>query len=102
MSGMGDLTTSMMLDVANGRHILRPLALAASLPLVAASALGAWRSLGRLYTAYQFNHGYIATDDLTAGHVHVRFEIEVWCLVLGLAVVAFLLLRFWRNPNVRQ
>jgi len=93
----------MMLDVANGRHILRPLALAASLPLVAASALGAWRSLGRLYTAYQFNHGYIATDDLTAGHVHVRFEgTTPQSLVLRLAVVAFLLLRFWRNPNVRQ
>ena len=90
---------SMMVSVTNGRHLLGPLALVASLLLVAVSAFGAWRSLGRLYTAYQFNHRRIAGDDLIVGHVNIRFEIEVWCLVLGLAVVAFLLLRFWQTSN---
>jgi hypothetical protein len=75
------------------------MALAASLPLVALSALLAWRSLGRLYAAYLFNRGHLLTDDLTVGHINTRFEIEVWCLVLGLSVFAFLLLRFWRRSN---
>lgn len=92
----------MILDMTNGRQILRPLALVTALPLLVISALVAWRSVVRLYTAYQFNHGQIFSDDLTVGHVSVRFEIEVGCLVLGLAVAAFLLLRFWQDSNVDQ
>lgn len=77
------------------RYTLRFLVLAASLPLIALSTLLAWSSLERLYTAYLITHGRLFTDDLTEGHIEVASEIEVWCLVLGISAVAFLLLRFW-------
>jgi hypothetical protein len=81
------------------RHTLRFLALAASLPLIALSALAAWRSLERLYAAYLVTHGHLFSDDLGAGHIKVAFELEVWCLVLGISAVAFLLLRFWHRSK---
>lgn len=81
------------------RHTFRFLALAASLPLIALSALAAWRSLERLYTAYVITHGHPLGDDLGAGRTKVAFEIEVWCLVLGMSAVAFLLLRFWHRTK---
>jgi hypothetical protein len=84
------------------RHTLRPLALTASLPLIALAALAAWRSLERLYIAYLFNHGRLFTDDLSAGHINLGLEVEAWCLVLGVAVVAFMLLRFWRRSKSGQ
>jgi hypothetical protein len=46
-------------------QILRSLALAASLPLIALSALAAWYSLERLYTAYLITHDRPFSDDLT-------------------------------------
>jgi ABC-type branched-subunit amino acid transport system permease subunit len=77
------------------QHILRSLALAASLPLIALSVLAAWRSVERFYTAYLITHGHLVSDDLSEGHIRVGSEIEAWCLVLGTSAVAFLLLRFW-------
>jgi hypothetical protein len=77
------------------RHALRPIALAASLPMIALAALAAWRSVERFYMAYLFKHRRLFSEDLAVGHIKVRQEIEVWCFVLGTAFVAFLLLRFW-------
>jgi len=84
------------------RHTLRQLALAASLPLIALAALAAWRSLERLYDAYLFNHGRLFTDDLTVGQIDIGLEVEAWCLVLGVAFVAFMLLRFWLRSKSGQ
>jgi hypothetical protein len=69
--------------------------LAASLPLIALSALAAWCSLERFYTAYLVTHGRPFSDDLTQGRTKIGFETETWCLVLGISAIAFLLLRFW-------
>jgi hypothetical protein len=77
------------------RHILRSLALAASLPLIGLSVLSAWCSVERFYTAYLITHGHFSSDDLSEGHIRVGFEIEAWCIVLSTSAVAFLLLRFW-------
>jgi hypothetical protein len=82
------------------RHTLRPFALAASLPLIALAALAAWRSLERLYIACLFNHGRLFTDDLTSGYINIGLEVEAWCLVLGIVFVTFMLLRFWRRPEI--
>ncbi len=90
----------MMVQVMKWRHILRPLALAASLPLVALSGLAAWNSTERLYRAYLINRGRLFSDDLTEAHINVGAEIETWCFVLGVAFVAFMLLRFWRKSKV--
>jgi len=84
------------------RHTLRPLALTASLPLIALAALAAWRSLERFYIAYLFNHRRLFTDDLTVGHINIGLEVEVWCLVLGVSFVAFMRLRFWRRSKSGQ
>jgi hypothetical protein len=84
------------------RHALRPLALTASLPLIALAALAAWRSLERLYIAYLFNHGRLFTDDLSMGHINISSEVEAWCLVLSVSFVAFMLLRFWRRSKSGQ
>jgi hypothetical protein len=84
------------------RHILRPLALAAALPLIALSALAVWRSLERLYAAYLISHGRLFSDDLTQGRINLRLEIETWCLVLGMCAGAFLLLRFWYHSKFAQ
>src|SRR5580698_3087587 len=78
------------------RRTIRFLALAAALPLIALSALSAWRSLERLYTAYPITHGHSFSDDLGAGHIKVAFEIGVWCLVMGISAAAFLFLRLWQ------
>lgn len=84
------------------QHILRPFALVASLPLVALSGLAAWRSAERLYTAYLISHGRLFSDALDEGHINFGFEIEVWCLVLGTAFVAIMLLKFWRRSKGGQ
>ena len=84
------------------RHALRPLALTASLPLIALAALAAWRSLERIYIAYLVNHGRLLTDDLSAGHINIGLEVEAWFLVLGVAFVALKLLRFWRRSKSGQ
>jgi hypothetical protein len=73
--------------------------IAAALPLIALSALSAWRSLERLYTAYPITHGHSFSDDLGAGHIKVAFEIGVWCLVMGISAAAFLFLRFWQRTK---
>jgi hypothetical protein len=83
-------------------QILRPLALTASLPLIALAALAAWRSLERLYIAYLFNHGRLFADDLSEGHINIDVEVKAWCLVLGVAFLTFMLLRFWRRSNAGQ
>ncbi len=84
------------------RHTLRPLALTASLPLIALAALAAWRSLERFYIAYLFNHRSLFTDDPSVGHINIGLEVEAWCLVLGVSFVAFMLLRFWRRSKSGQ
>jgi hypothetical protein len=84
------------------RQTLRPLALTASLPLIALAALAAWRSLERFYLANLFKHRRLFTDDLTVGHINIGSEVEAWCLVLGISFVAFMLLRFWRRSKSGQ
>ena len=78
------------------------LALVTALPLVALAALAACRSLERLYIAYLFNHGRLFTDDLSAAHINIGLEVEAWCLVLSVAFVSFMLLRFWRQSKSGQ
>ena len=82
-----------------GRLSLPSLALAASLPLIALSALAARRSVERFHTAYLISHGRLFSDDLSAGRIKLAVEIQTWCVVLGVAAVSFVLLRFWHRPN---
>jgi hypothetical protein len=58
--------------------------------MIAGYRMAAWRSLERLYIAYLLNHGRLFTDDLSAGHINIGLEVEAWCLVLGVAFVAFM------------
>ena len=89
----------MMFENMRLRRALGALALAASLPLMVLAAVGAWRSIERLYTVYRFAQGRSPTDDLMAAHLNLRFELSAWGMVLGLSVMVFFLLRFWQRSR---
>jgi hypothetical protein len=67
--------------------------------MIAGAIVAAGRSIERLYTAYLFAHGRTPTDDLSQAQVNVRLELAAWAIVLCLAVVASLLLRYWHRSK---
>jgi hypothetical protein len=72
-------------------------ALGAAIALITVAIFAASRCIERLHTAYLFAHGRIPTDDLTQGYVNVR--LAAWGMVLCLAVVASILLRYWHRAK---
>ena len=77
----------------------RGVALGASLPLSVLAAWIAWRSIERLYAAYQIAQGRIPTDDLMQAHINLQLEMAAWGIVIGIVLVVSFLLGFCRRSG---